>query len=560
MTEQLEQSKALKEQMLEHLELRSDPFVPGQGPLYLGAQRQHILEAIRHMGIFGDLILLLLGDRGAGKTTLLRHFAAEQNDQLQTHFLAAGGEFSGQGVIARIRQLLGLVAVEGETQEQELMRCMQAMQLHFKRTQRRALLIVDDAESLPLIELRCLLKLFSALPEEAPAVLLLSGAPELSSLVTAEAGTDTETRVHALPLKPFTRDEVLEYLQLCLQAVGYAGELQLSDQQAATLAEGGKGLPGRINRVFPAVMMGAKVFETAPANAAGMESVSKILAGVVALLLLSFGFVAYQYGLFASDPRIAEPSSEAFESVSVLQGQAQEKLREERLAKLDEAIAEQLQESESLPGDDRGSADDRSAPVGASQSEAPQGSLSSSGPSSELVATAAAPDAEANLALQVELMSEVPAESEAEAVRQADEQAFAQERGQAHIKSDPISETASFAESEPVQNVLPVEEMLPLRSGDWVRSQPPEDYSIQVLGSHNRDTATRFIAEGERKGVDFYYIEAVRKSKPWFVVLYGHYESKDAARSALNAAPNWLRAQKPWLRSFAGIQASLPPS
>ena len=56
-----DQESLLTEQLKQHFDLHIDPFSPLNKVFYEGGQRHHNLETLRHMSIFGDMVLLLTG-------------------------------------------------------------------------------------------------------------------------------------------------------------------------------------------------------------------------------------------------------------------------------------------------------------------------------------------------------------------------------------------------------------------------------------------------------------------------------------------------------------------
>ncbi|MDX1452144.1 MAG: AAA family ATPase [Oleiphilaceae bacterium] len=561
MTNDLDQVKELKRQMLDLLQLERDPFVDREGDFYMGAQQQHYLETLRHLATFGDVVLFLLGERGAGKTSLLKAFVSEFGGEVNVLFLAAGGEFVGKPLLPRLAKLVGVEVHENEPAEEVLVHCIQALQHVRGPSQQRTLLIIDDADQLLPKERQALLAVFRQMPDEAPVVLLMSGLPSLQSDAKSAKQHAKADWFHMIPLRPFSREEAQAYLQHRLERAGYSQELMLSDQQAAILAEGGKGLPGRINRVFPAVMLGAKVFESEARRTSTLDT-SKVVAGIALLLVCSFLFVAYQHGLFSGHDNDAKGGFVAAEgAVNEVEAKEAEIERErlDRLARIERAIAAQHDtpsESEEIPSLDseeaQASADPVSIETGPVEAVAEQ----------EQVADAVAFTQEDATLDEASEEPDVPASGFEENTEfaKAEQPAESPNVEGASIPARPSSSDQAAGSSmaladsrEPLS-----EEPGILRSKEWVMRQPPGSYTIQVLGSYQRETALKFIARGESRGVQMYYLETRYKGKPWYVVLLGEYSSKAAARSGLAAAPDWLKKQKPWLRSFEGILASYP--
>lgn len=80
-------------------------------------------------------------------------------------------------------------------------------------------------------------------------------------------------------------------------------------------------------------------------------------------------------------------------------------------------------------------------------------------------------------------------------------------------------------------------------------------YTIQILGMFDAEKAKAFINSSPLKGKLHYY-QTWHQNKPWFVVVYGSFESHTAAAEAMKTLPSELREKKPWIRSIADIQAA----
>ena len=101
---------------------------------------------------------------------------------------------------------------------------------------------------------------------------------------------------HQVQLKPLSQADVLLYLDQALTIAGYSNKLELTDIQIQQLVELGKGLPGRINKLFPSVVLepGLLKIKTKPSSRGAPVW---IMFGLAGLLVISFVFVSYQHGL-----------------------------------------------------------------------------------------------------------------------------------------------------------------------------------------------------------------------------------------------------------------------
>jgi hypothetical protein len=94
------------------------------------------------------------------------------------------------------------------------------------------------------------------------------------------------------------------------------------------------------------------------------------------------------------------------------------------------------------------------------------------------------------------------------------------------------------------------------RGPDWFLSQHPDQYVLQVFGVRERDAAMRFL-EQARLGTRLAWFATTHENKAWYVVCYGLYPNRDAARAATADLPEGLREFRPWARSIANIREAI---
>jgi septal ring-binding cell division protein DamX len=56
---------------------------------------------------------------------------------------------------------------------------------------------------------------------------------------------------------------------------------------------------------------------------------------------------------------------------------------------------------------------------------------------------------------------------------------------------------------------------------------------------------------------DLFFFETRYQDRPWFVVVYGNYPNRSAARQAIEQLPQPLKDLQPWARSLADIQSDI---
>jgi DamX protein len=102
----------------------------------------------------------------------------------------------------------------------------------------------------------------------------------------------------------------------------------------------------------------------------------------------------------------------------------------------------------------------------------------------------------------------------------------------------------------------PIPADLPGFREEWIRSQNPEHYTLQLVAGNNLKTVRSFISQHTLDGPLAIY-HTTRKGKPWFGLVQQSYSSKQAAIDARQQLPAALRKQKPWVRKFASLQKDL---
>ena len=81
----------------------------------------------------------------------------------------------------------------------------------------------------------------------------------------------------------------------------------------------------------------------------------------------------------------------------------------------------------------------------------------------------------------------------------------------------------------------------------------PHGYMIQLIGSFHRDVIKSF-AKTNHLGKQAMQFHVMSHNKPWYMLLYGHYQTFAKARRALHHFPANLKVKHPWIRRVANVQ------
>lgn len=91
---------------------------------------------------------------------------------------------------------------------------------------------------------------------------------------------------------------------------------------------------------------------------------------------------------------------------------------------------------------------------------------------------------------------------------------------------------------------------------DWIMQQRGTNYTFQLMGSWEHDEVTEFIEKYALTG-EVAEFESLRNGRVWYALIYGVYDSKQAALEASNAWPAPLNTLPSWLRRFDSVQKQI---
>ena len=95
-----------------------------------------------------------------------------------------------------------------------------------------------------------------------------------------------------------------------------------------------------------------------------------------------------------------------------------------------------------------------------------------------------------------------------------------------------------------------------VKSDSWVIAQEAQRYTLQLIGSSDRDAVIRYIRDRNISTNAAYYT-TTRDDRPWYVVVYGNYADRATAQAALLNLPPNVHVTSPWIRQFGDIKTHL---
>lgn len=225
------------------------PFqiTPDTSLFFPDGDRQAILEGIAYALQKGEGMLKVVGEVGSGKTLLSRRLEETLPDRFSVVYLI-NPVIAARDILLAIATELGLPGCE-RLSPLELQSALQRylMQLHAEK--RQVVVIIDEAQAMPLQaleEIRLLGNLETATSKLLQIVLF--GQPELDQHLDDPSVRQIKERItHHFVLRPFSSQEIRNYLGFRLHQTGYRGPEIFSYLAGRLISLFSRGLLRRVN-------------------------------------------------------------------------------------------------------------------------------------------------------------------------------------------------------------------------------------------------------------------------------------------------------------------------
>ena len=204
----------------------------------------------------GEGFIIITGDIGAGKTTLVGHLMETIDRSRLVAAKIVTTQLDADSMLKMVATAFG-IAVEGTDKSGILNRIEQFLRSHH-REGRRVLLIVDEAQNLPIAALEEL-RMLSNFQEGTQALLqiFLLGQPEfrdqLASSIELEQLRQRVIATHHL--EPMAREELPDYVAHRLTLCGWAGRPTFTQAAFDAMYDYSGGVPRRLNNLASRVLL-----------------------------------------------------------------------------------------------------------------------------------------------------------------------------------------------------------------------------------------------------------------------------------------------------------------
>ncbi|MBB4097187.1 XrtA/PEP-CTERM system-associated ATPase [Sphingomonas kyeonggiensis] len=286
----------------DHYGLTGRPFQLTPDPKFWFDTATH-RKAMAYLGYGlsqGEGFVVITGDPGVGKTTLMGHLLGEIDRERLNVIKIVSTQLRPEDLLRLVCQGLGIDSSGLNKAEMlgEIERGLHTV----ARSGRRTLVVVDEAQSLPIESLEELRMLSNFQAGGYPLLqIFLLGQPEFRLTLSDPRLEQLRQRVIAMHhLDPMQADEVEPYLIHRLSCVGWRGKPRFTNDAVAAIHRWSGGSPRRINQLASRVLLFGAVeeMETFGANE---------LAAVIADLNEDTPVSAYRPAPIATPAAFAPP-------------------------------------------------------------------------------------------------------------------------------------------------------------------------------------------------------------------------------------------------------------
>jgi putative secretion ATPase (PEP-CTERM system associated) len=265
----------------DHFGLTGQPFQLTPDARFWFGSRTH-KKAMAYLGYGlaqGEGFIVVTGEVGAGKSTLVGHLLATIDRSRLNALSIVSTQVEGDDMLRLVAQGLGVATAAVE--KARLLDLVERRLEEEARAGKRTLLIVDEAQNLPVSALEELRMLSNfQIGGRALVQIFLLGQPEFrDKLAQAEGLEQLRQRVIANHhLEAMGADEVEAYVVHRLRTVGWQGRPIFADDAWPAVHGHSGGIPRRVNQLANRLMLFAAVEGRERIDAASVDAVAADLA------------------------------------------------------------------------------------------------------------------------------------------------------------------------------------------------------------------------------------------------------------------------------------------
>ena len=565
--------------------------------LYLNSELTEQLGLLQHYTQYGNLLLIVTGERGIGKSSLKQRFINTAQEEWQICEIQSHTMMDASQLLKQIAH--GFNITEPPLEPSALFEVLSVQLDHMRQASYVPILIIDDAHELPQDALQSLLYLAENHSDQQSALrIILFCEPEIEIMLDDPAIHSLRDRVtHSMEISSLDETETAEYLRHRLAVAGLDGTSPFTPTLVHNIFKASEGIPAKINEYahqnllddsepVPLIELGIDdelIHETKSFNLRNIVLGGIALAIVITVLLFqdrinSLFEEPIQVAVETKDEPVqnSKPIAEKVDTVDIKPPvkSSEEKTIEFSLNKPPikkvtpptKAIEEKTKKLIALK-----LTSINPNPVSTSKQRQII-SISGAGFNKRQKVKVSWTDKLKILSdTQVTFTSDSYINIILNVGMQADTWKVTVIDPELNIESNTISfDVVSTEEKKvsPQTKITKQEKIITktpaakletkiingLYGQNWIKQQNKNHFTLQLLGTHNKNTLPSYIKKYSLKN-DAATFKTQRNGKDWYTLIYGFYPTKSAAQAAAIQLPKGVA--KPWVRSFASILPSL---
>ncbi|MFT5675290.1 MAG: general secretion pathway protein A [Paraglaciecola sp.] len=259
--------------------LTSKPFQLTPDPSYFFASKWHkrAMSYLQYGLSQAEGFIVITGDIGTGKTTIANSLLDEMQDDIVAAQIVTP-KLSPDELVKMVATKFGVI-VKGSTKS-DILNDLETFLMTLHKNGKRALLLVDEAQNLPLetIEELRMLSNFQAAGKPLLQSFLL-GQEELQPILRAPNMEQFRQRIVAsCHLAPLTDTETQAYIVYRMQQAGWSGNELFSEGAYDRIFQFTHGVPRKINTLMDRILLYGFLEELETLNEEAVENVVKEVA------------------------------------------------------------------------------------------------------------------------------------------------------------------------------------------------------------------------------------------------------------------------------------------